>query len=354
MPVNFNFDLTGRRKQKEIQDQLSKLNTMAFGQPQGNAPPFIARPAIPGALPQTPQNQIISQLLSNPSTSSAGIQETLRLLEEQRLTQQAQAEGKTQRDLAAQLAANHPELGDLAQLVGSFGGKASDAFVGSVTPQKTSGDILQFMQAKSQGLIDPDMSYQSFVEMKKQSPVNVNFGDGSFKVSEGFMLKDPADPSKGVTPIPGGPKDALAGENAGKTQMLRSAAEQLPLIKSLIFNADGTPNYTNIGYASANVPKTEGRKLRAAMEVGIQAITRLETGAAMAPSEVENTRKRFQPSVLDTDEIVKLKFEMFNDFITGAIKLIDPSGRFDSKRFESELKSRMAGNNKVIDFAELP
>jgi len=184
----------------------------------------------------------------------------------------------------------------------------------------------------------------------KQPGVQVNVGgEPNFKVPTGFMLKDPQNPKKGVTPIPGGPQDKLSGESAGKAQMLRTAKKQIGLIKKLTFDKDGSPDWVNIANSAAKTPKTEGRKLAAAMEVGIQAITRLETGAAMPPSEVDNTRARFQPSVKDSAEVVKLKLDMFEDFISGALRLLAPDGRFDEQRFNEEFESRLGQTQPTSD-----
>ena len=46
------------------------------------------------------------------------------------------------------------------------------------------------------------------------------------------------------------------------------------------------------------------------------------------------------PSPLDSKEIVKLKLELFKDFLSGSLKLIDPSGRFNAVRFQTELDKR--------------
>lgn len=175
--------------------------------------------------------------------------------------------------------------------------------------------------------------------------VNNNM-EGAFKVPPGYMLKDPSNIQAGVTPIPGGPADQVSADAASKAQMLRTAKDQIPLVRKLIFSEEGSPNYKNIGLAntmSGGIPHTTGRQLASAMEVGIQAITRSETGAAMPKDEVDNTRRRFQPSVMDDDKTVKLKIDMYEDFINGNLKLLDPSGRFDSKRFESEFQRRKQG-----------
>jgi len=169
---------------------------------------------------------------------------------------------------------------------------------------------------------------------------NIGGKELPYKIPNGFMLKDQNDPSQGVVPIPGSGKDASPPEQAGKTQMLRTAKNALSSVEGLLFNDDGTINDLNVVNASTNTPYTSGRRMRAYMEQGIQAITRAETGAAMPATEIENTRIRFQPSPLD-DEATKIaKYDMFKEFVSGSLSLIDPSGRFQEDRFNRELKSR--------------
>ncbi len=180
--------------------------------------------------------------------------------------------------------------------------------------------------------------------------VKIDLNEGlNFKIPLGFMLLDKNDPTKGVTPIPGGPKDNLSAENAAKAQMLRTALRAFKGDKdnrgarSFIFDKDGALDRTNLFNASFNTPFTEGRRLRNLMEFGIQAITRAETGAAMPPEEVENTRTRFMPTIGDTVEIATTKLAMFEEFLGGTLKLLDPSGRFLAERFDAELNLRVGG-----------
>ena len=176
---------------------------------------------------------------------------------------------------------------------------------------------------------------------KPATKIDINqANEGLFKTPEGFMLLDRNDPTKGVTPIPGGPKDNKTGEQAAKVQMLRTAKKAFKGVEELVFDKEGNVNDLTLIAAAVNAPGTDGRKLRSRMEFGIQAITRGETGAAMPPEEVENTRTRFMPSPLDSKEIVQLKLELFKDFLDGSLKLIDPSGRFNAVRFQTELDKR--------------
>lgn len=183
--------------------------------------------------------------------------------------------------------------------------------------------------------------------MKPNSSVSVNTGDNSFKVPAGFMLNDPQNPSKGVTPIPGGPQDEQNVGDAGKTQMLRVAKSAYNSVKDLVYDDDGGVDRKNLFTANAingGVPFTEGQELSARMEFGIQAITRLETGAAMPPQEIQNTVQRFMPKSTDSDKVIDLKLKMYDEFISGSLKLVDPSGRFEKGRFQTELLKRTREN----------
>lgn len=195
----------------------------------------------------------------------------------------------------------------------------------------------------------PNQAYQDYQARLRELGANRVTVDAStneppYKIPNGFMLKDQNDPSQGVTPIPGSGQDALTPEQAAKTQQMRTAQDALSNVDRLLFNEDGKIDDVNVATASMNVPWTEGRELATYIEQGIQAITRGETGAAMPPEEVNNTRKRFQPSPFDNESTKLAKRKMFEDFINGTLKLIDPSGRFDSERFDEELAKRSKGS----------
>lgn len=173
--------------------------------------------------------------------------------------------------------------------------------------------------------------------------VKIDLNQGlDFKVPLGFKaVKDPETGKiTGLEPVPGGPKDNLSGENAAKAQMLRTAQKAAEGIRKFVFDKEGEVNTGTLFAAAFNIPGTDGRELRNKMEFGIQAITRSETGAAMPAEEVDNTRERFMPSMLDSKRTIELKLQMFDEFLSGTLKLIDPTGRFNADRFNKELKGR--------------
>ncbi len=212
------------------------------------------------------------------------------------------------------------------------------------------------------GITDPAERKKIIVESitKPGTQININEGLSGFKVPKSFMFdKDETGKIIGIKPIPGSKADRLGAGDAAKVQMIRTAQKAAKGIRELIFDkfdkkgAGIELNSTNLFNAAFNTPFTDGRKLRIKMEFGIQGITRAETGAAMPPAEVDNTRIRFMPSMFDTAEIGRLKLEMFDDFLSGTLQLIDPSGRFNEDRFGNPVKPTFDKSGNAVELGEL-
>jgi len=164
---------------------------------------------------------------------------------------------------------------------------------------------------------------------------------GKFKIPSGFRLKNQDKPEIGIEPIPGAKdKNQLTPEQSGRLTQILTARKAFDEVKGLMFDEDGTISHTNVINANFNTPHTDGRRLRVGLEQVIQAITRIETGAAMPPEEVNNTRKRFMPTPLDDRETTDLKLELIQSFMDGAVNLIDPNGKLNTEAFDAEIASR--------------
>jgi len=200
----------------------------------------------------------------------------------------------------------------------------------------------------------PNTDYQDYEINKStagKTDVNVNLPKNfPYEIPKGFMPVDVNDPNKGVKPIKGGDKDRMSPTEAAQVTGIQTAQEVLPLIDKLLFNEDGTTNTKNLAMAAMNIPQSEGKELNSYYEIGIQSITRSETGAAMPDSELDNTRARFQPSILDNERSRKVKYSMYKDFLAGTLKLIRPDGGIDNKpaldneAFDVEYYKRMNAN----------
>lgn len=190
-----------------------------------------------------------------------------------------------------------------------------------------------------------------------------------YKLSPGFMLKDPSDPAKGVIPIPGGPKARFPGETASKKAMLRGAMRFLPTIDKTLFSGGnvirGKINRSALAESAAEriLPGAllpEGQQLNNAYEYGIQAITRTETGAAMPAEEVKNTRIRFQPSFTDSDRVIRQKRLAYELFLNDATKYMDPQAPItgnwnvdvDAALSDAEKKLGTVGKSDILKQAD--
>ena len=166
-------------------------------------------------------------------------------------------------------------------------------------------------------------------------------------------------------------RDAVSGETAGKLGMLQTSQELFGVIDDLMFDEEGNPNTENIrnafligldptpgeGIAKMGLELFGGReaadeagRLYQAFETGFQALTRTETGAAMPPEEVENTKRRFRPGPLDSDAEVMQKYNAYKSFVNNAIRLMRPT-EGKGKTYGDDTAALSADLNRLADQA---
>ena len=153
-----------------------------------------------------------------------------------------------------------------------------------------------------------------------------------------------------------------AGSNAGWAAMLDSAISAMPRINQTIFKdgnlASGEINRGVLfgkdvsklpfvpGYLVDKFELTKGgSSLGQRFELGVQAITRIETGAAMPATEVENTRSRFEPKSTDSDGQIRLKMAAYERFLSNA-------NAYLKEGFSSSRSSRDIDFDKLFADAE--
>lgn len=257
-------------------------------------------------------------------------------------------------DMQKWLTAQTPE--DRQAVLGSSTSPEFLEYVGSQKPTEPNAFDAKLI---SMGLTPGTPEWQNAARQMALKP-DTNINMGLNKPPTGYMFIDPQNPAAGVVPIPGGPATERTPEQAAKEQMLEVARAVAPEIQNLLFDEDGRVDRTNLfsSRIGSGVPFSEGREMAARFETGIQAITRGETGAAMPPQEVENTRKRFQPHPLDSDETIRLKWQMYNDFINGTLNLLkmskggDPLPLFDAQAFEAEFERRKGSEPSQLGVGE--
>jgi len=121
-----------------------------------------------------------------------------------------------------------------------------------------------------------------------------------------------------------GSVDALTPENAGKFQLLTEGYESTLAIDDLLGNnvtaalfAQGVPNF---------LKSQNAKLLESAIERAVQGRTRIETGAALQPSELKSTSKRFMPKKGDTIDTALRRLKPLYDYFYGAMNIADPTG----------------------------
>ena len=121
--------------------------------------------------------------------------------------------------------------------------------------------------------------------------------------------------------------------DAGKAAMLDTAYNSVSRIKNMLLTPDGklNPDANSLIRGAQAIGVTDivspffdpkAGKLANDIEVAIQSVTRIETGAAMQKNEINNTRQRFQPKWQDSPETKVQKILALELFVKNAGKYI--------------------------------
>lgn len=118
----------------------------------------------------------------------------------------------------------------------------------------------------------------------------------AFSVPSGFQLADPSNPDAGVKPIPGGPAEALPSELAARIGMTDTFLKAYPDLRDQI----AAGNVTGwIDRASINDSSSQQAQTYRKIQSGVDALTRMLTGAGMNLAEASAYAERYLPSYSD-------------------------------------------------------
>lgn len=179
---------------------------------------------------------------------------------------------------------------------------------------------------------------------KASTNINLSQGEKYIPTNE---LKDMMYP--GGEPIPPGTtyaqafkngavlKNQISADVAGRVAMIDAALDAFPTVRDNVLDDNGQLDqrvmkemaaleYVPFGLAGIAV-SSRAKQAYTALETGMQAITRLETGAAMPQEEVRNTKTRFMPGPFDGVETQNQKLKSYLYFLNNAKDLLDPMKR---------------------------
>ena len=193
-------------------------------------------------------------------------------------------------------------------------------------------------------------------EPKYHSPLVVNQvgGPNGYELPPGYMLANPKDYTQGVVPIPGGPKQKLTPEQAGKMAATRAAERTFRAVHKTLITPNGKVDRQAVISMNAGVPFTDGRTTNAQFKDIINTKFRSETGAAAPPHEMTELLERYQPSVLDSDATIKDKLERFGAWAKDVNAIADPTSSFGKKPSKQKRKKTPEEQEQVDNaFKEL-
>ncbi len=193
----------------------------------------------------------------------------------------------------------------------------------TAVPKDTRGELQKgFEFAKS---VDPTMTLTEYLKLRKTGGVTVNTGRPP---PTGFEEL----PDGSLRPIPGGPKDTLTPEAAGRVALLASGKASMDELNRLVFKKDGSVDRAAVTSAWLGLPTESAQQISLHLLNALNVKIRIESGAAVPETEVERMKKTFEPKPTDRDATVRAKFDLLGDFLDGAFDLVQRDGRLDAKR----------------------
>lgn len=250
---------------------------------------------------------------------------------------------------------------------GLLGNSQAAPFGGTGMDAQTYNKLIQYNQKKQAGVPTTQTEDMSYNLAYQRAGRPQRFMDPSGQMIEypgadltGFAV--PSGLSKKDREILG--KKPKAAESAGKLAMMDTARQGATIIEPILFKGDAINTDAIKGAwaisnfePSAALASPEAQQLANAYEIGIQAITRVETGAAMPAAEVRNTRRRFLPKPWDSDSVVRQKWTAYNLFLDNASEYLEPNKDGTWKvNVDKALQDAApkTGQQKIIDFKDLP
>lgn len=193
---------------------------------------------------------------------------------------------------------------DLAQLV-SAGMPMSEAWNNMLTggQGKPTDDMREYQQAVQQGFQGNFMDYQIKMKEAGRNQIDINTGE---KLPTGFRWKNPEQKELGVEPIPGGPGEQVPAELAARVGMADNFLSQLPKIKADVAAGKVTGLVDKTGAATGY---GGGAQTYRQIQSGVDALTRMLSGAGMNITEAEQYARRYLPTYADDSQSMLTKLE---------------------------------------------
>jgi hypothetical protein len=191
------------------------------------------------------------------------------------------------------------------------------------TAEKPAGTFRQLTadEVKSRGL-DPTKSYQVGADGKVDAigggGITINNSDG--KLPANFRWIDPNNPDKGVEPIPGGPAEQIPAETAGRIGLADNFLKQLPDVQKDVQSGTVTglvDRWTAVNNSSSSQAGTYQK-----IQSGVDALTRMLTGAGQNKDEAAAYAARYLPSYTDDAASASRKLDQLADELRSAKALV--------------------------------
>lgn len=122
--------------------------------------------------------------------------------------------------------------------------------------------------------------------------------------------------------------DGLSPTDSSKFSLLAEGRDSIVEADKLLNSNTLTQLVRTSGFTPDVLKDQTIKRLKTAVEKAIQNRTRIETGAALSPIELEQQAKKFMPQKGDSIETARDRLSNLFDFFNNSVQLADPTGQY--------------------------
>jgi len=122
----------------------------------------------------------------------------------------------------------------------------------------------------------------------------------------------------------------LGPEQAGKFSLLLEGEDAVREVDNILFGGTGTfsSDVRNIKFTPDFFKSDRSRQLQLALETAVDTRTRIETGAALQPEELQREARKLMPRLNESEQTYQKRLRRSFNFFNRALNVADPSGKF--------------------------
>jgi hypothetical protein len=138
---------------------------------------------------------------------------------------------------------------------------------------------------------------------------------------------------------------------------MKGAIDALGQLRDTIFDKNtGEVKHWNLMAGALGIPKTEGRNIQDTMFKAVDPIIRAASAGQVNPAKIQEYINAYAPSVKDTDQEIRNKWQALGSFLQSFSGMLDPNKIYTKdmqQKFSDAMNVKTPGKGKTNKYQKL-